>query len=135
SKTPADTDECKPEGESKSGAEPATKKEEKGGDKKAEEKKEEKSAKETKESVDVKIDFENINQRILALPIPARNYDRLLAGKTHLLYLLEGPAVDEGGPSGRIVHKFDVCARKTDKLLDNIGGFAISSNGEKALYE
>jgi len=33
------------------------------------------------------------------------------------------------------VHKFDVCARKIDKVLDNIGGFVISSNGEKALYE
>jgi len=83
----------------------------------------------------VKIDFENINQRILALPIPARNYDSLLAGKTHVMYLLEGPIVNDGNSSGRIVHKFDMCTRKTDKLLDNIGGFVISSNGEKVLYE
>jgi len=28
-----------------------------------------------------------------------------------------------------------VCTRKTDKLLDNVGGFFISANAEKALYE
>jgi tricorn protease len=141
-KAPADTDECKPGGEGKPGAEPGADKKEKGADKdagaKKGEKKDEKADKEDKESKekqDVKIDFENINQRILALPIPARNYDQLLAGKTHLLYLLEGPIVDGEGPGGRILHKFDVCTRKTDKLLDNVGGFFISSNGEKALYE
>jgi len=131
----APADECKPEGENKPGAESSAEKADKGGDKNAEGKKDEKGEKEGKETHDVKIDFENINQRILALPIPARNYDRLLAGKTHLLYLLEGPIVNEGGPRGRIVHKFDVCTRKTDKLLDNVGEFVISSNGEKALYE
>ncbi len=36
---------------------------------------------------------------------------------------------------GQIVHKFDICTRKTDKLLDNIGNFFVSANGEKALYE
>ena len=134
-KNPADTDECKPESEAKAGAGSAAEKAEKKGDKNADEKKGEKSAKEAKETPDVKIDFESISQRILALPIPARNYDRLLTGKTHLLYLVEGPTVNDGAPSGHIVHKFDVCTRKTDKLLDNIGAFVISSNGEKALYE
>jgi len=134
-KASADTDECKPEDETGPGAERSADKVEKGGDKNAEEKKGEKNAKENKETPEVKIDFENISQRILALPVPARNYDRLLAGKTHLLYLLEGPIVDDGGPTGHIVHKFDVCTRKTDRLLDNIGGFFISFNGEKVLYE
>jgi tricorn protease len=82
----------------------------------------------------VKIDFENISQRILALPIPARNYVEVLAGKTHLLYVLEGPAVAGAGPNGRIVYKFDMCSQKADKLLDNIAGFFLSANGEKALY-
>ena len=33
------------------------------------------------------------------------------------------------------MHKFDLCTRKTDKVLDNIGSFVISANSEKALYE
>jgi tricorn protease len=140
-KTPAETDDCKPGGEGKPGGEAGADKKEKATDKDAKDskdsgdKKGEKSPKDAKAIPDIKIDFENINQRILALPIPARNYDRMLAGKTHLLFLLEGPIVSGDGPGGRILQKFDVCTRKTDKLLDNVGGFFISSNGEKAIYE
>ena len=130
-KYPADTDDCNPEGEGKPGGETTAQKK----DEEQTGKKDEKDTKENRETPGVKIDFENIGQRILALPIPARNYDQLLAGKTHVLYLLEGPVVNDSGPIGRIVHKFDVCTRKIDKLLDNVGGFVISSNGEKALYE
>jgi len=137
----APVDECKPE--ESHGAEGAAAKPEKGSDKAADksaaekkaEKPEEKGAKEAKEVPEVKIDFENISQRILALPIPSRNYETLLAGKTHVLYLLEGPIVNGSGPNGRILHKFDVCTRKTDKVLDNVGAFVLSANAEKALYE
>jgi len=134
-KAPAEADDCKPEGEGKSG-EAAAEKPAKEGDKVADkkDKKDEKSAKE-KEATEVKIDFENISQRVLALPVPARNYDYILAGKTHTLYLLESPAVMDFSSFGHQVHKFDVCTRKVEKLLDNIGGFRISANGEKALYE
>ena len=136
-KSAAEADECKPEGQGKSGGAGSAEKTDadKGSEKSADEKKGEKNAKDNKEVPEVKIDFENISQRILALPIPARNYDSMVAGKTHVLYLVEGPTVADGSPSGRIVHKFDVCTRKTDKLLDNIGGFFVSFNGEKALYE
>ena len=42
----------------------------------------------------VQIDFENIGQRILALPVPARNYTGMAAGKPGVLFLVEGPAFD-----------------------------------------
>jgi tricorn protease len=138
----AAVDDCKPESEAKPGDKPAADKTEKGGGKsdpgkeeKKDDKKSDQPAKEPDKIPEVKIDFENINQRILALPIPARNYDNMVAGKTHLLYLLESPLVNDGSASGHVLHKFDVCSRKTEKLLDNVGGFTISSNGEKALYE
>jgi len=148
-KSAAETDDCKPPAEGKGAAAEKTdadkgkdsekaadeKKDAKKGEKSADKKDEPKKTEEAKKVPEVKIDFENISQRILALPIPARNYDTMLAGKTHVLYLLEGPAVNDGNFSGRVVHKFDVCTRKTDKVLDNIGNFFISSNGEKALYE
>jgi len=137
-KSSAPADDCAPPSENKdekAGADKAAA--DKKDESKKEEKKDEKAAKadEKSKTPEVKIDFENINQRILALPIPAENYDRMLAGKAHILFLTEGPTVDTGVPTGHIVHKFDLCSRKTDKLLDNIGGFAISSDGEKALYE
>jgi tricorn protease len=137
----APVDDCKPD-EGKPEEKPAadkSDKSDKSGDQKKDEKKDEKkddkAAKPGDKTPEVKIDLENINQRILALPIPTRNYDSMIAGKTHVLFLLESPVINDGSASGRILHKFDVCSRKTDKLLDNVGGFAISSNGEKALYE
>ncbi len=84
----------------------------------------------------VRVDFENIDQRTLALPFPARNYDEMVGGKTHILYLLEGPIVADGGNGGReIVHKFDLCTRKTDKVLDNVTDFYVSANAKKVLYQ
>jgi tricorn protease len=88
--------------------------------------------------VTVEIDLENISQRILALPIPARNYLQLEAGKPGVLYLAEGPPVDpiefEDGPPTGAVHKFDLKTRKTEKILDGVTFFRLSFNGEKMLY-
>ena len=130
----APVDDCKPEGEAKPEEKPAAEKSDKAAEK-SDQKDQKKDEKKDEKTAEVKIDFDNINQRVLALPVPARNYDNLVAGKTHVLYLMESSIINDGSINGHIVHKFDVCTRKTDKLLDNIGGFAVSSNGEKALYE
>ncbi|MFQ5818231.1 MAG: PDZ domain-containing protein, partial [Terriglobia bacterium] len=88
-----------------------------------------------KEEVMVRIDFENLDQRILALPIPARNYTGLLAGTAGTLYLLEGPKVAQlFAPRQQTLHKFDLKKRKTQKLLEGISAFALSHDGEKMLY-
>jgi tricorn protease len=88
--------------------------------------------------VTVEIDLENISQRILALPIPARNYQQLEAGKPGVLFVVEGPPIDpieyEGGPPAVTVHKFDLKTRKTEKILEGITSFNLSFNGEKMLY-
>jgi tricorn protease len=88
--------------------------------------------------VNVEIDLEGISQRILALPVPARNYDGLLAGKAGVLFLGEAPPVDpidfdEGGLTTKI-HKFDLKTRKTEQILDGVTSFDVSFNGEKMLY-
>lgn len=91
--------------------------------------------KEKKEPVKVTIDFENIGQRILALPIPGRNYQGLMVGKEGVLYLLEGPQVDsEDGPPSLSLQRFDLKTRKTEKLLDGVMALVVSANGEKMLY-
>ena len=83
----------------------------------------------------VKIDFERIGQRILALPIPARNYTEIIPGKEGVLFVLEGPLVDPlNGPSTLTVHRFELKTRKTDKLLENLLAFHVSANREKLLY-
>ena len=82
----------------------------------------------------VKIDFDGIGQRILALPIPARNYTGLSAGKAGALFLLESAPVQGFGFEGSVLHRFDLESRKTEKLLDGIQTpFAVSHDGEKML--
>ncbi|HSB12353.1 MAG TPA: PDZ domain-containing protein [Blastocatellia bacterium] len=84
----------------------------------------------------VNIDFENIGQRILALPIPAKNYQAMLAGKSGTLFLLESPPGTGGllGVDQLAVHKFDLEKRKVEKVLEGSTAFALSANGEKMLY-
>jgi tricorn protease len=88
-----------------------------------------------------RVDAENIDQRVLALPVPARNYTGLLPSKAGSLLLLEGPAVpayedDDGeGPTPPvIVHHFDLEKRKSEKLAEGVTNVAVSHNGEKVLY-
>jgi len=83
----------------------------------------------------VKVDFEKIGQRILAMPIPARNYTELKTGKEGVLFLVEGPLVAPlNGPDRLTAHRFELKTRKTDKLLDSILAFYVSADGEKMFY-
>lgn len=85
----------------------------------------------------VAIDFEGIQQRILAMPIPARNYSGLFAGKEGILYLLEGPPVEERGdePAKFVLQRFELKTRKTEKLLDGVEKFSLAAQGEKMLWK
>ncbi|NLH77401.1 MAG: protease [Acidobacteria bacterium] len=90
-----------------------------------------------KEAEKVVIDFDGLGQRILALPIPARNYVAMAAGKEGLLFILEGsqvPAATSGVSQPPVLHKFDLTTRKLDKFLEGIGSFVLSATGEKILF-
>jgi tricorn protease len=85
----------------------------------------------------VKIDFDNILQRVLALPMPPRRYAGLLAGKPGVLLIAERPAAAPGaggGPAGFVIHRFDLKARKSDVVVSNVSSFDLAENGEKYLY-
>jgi len=85
-----------------------------------------------KEPITVTIDFDNIGQRILALPPPARNYVGIAAGKAGTLFVVEAPSAP--GIPGLTLHKLDLDKRKFDKVLDGISAFDLSANGEKMLF-
>ncbi len=80
-----------------------------------------------------RIDLDGIDQRIIALPIPARSYQGLIAGKANLLYLMEQTPAGAGAP-GFTIQKYDLEKRKLDKAIDGVTSFELSANGEKALY-
>ena len=85
------------------------------------------------EAVTVRIDAENISQRILALPIPARSYGQLVAGKAGTIFLVEEPA----GPDPELQNtlwRFDLTSRKPEKMMENVATFSISFDSKKMLY-
>ncbi len=87
--------------------------------------------------VTVKVDADGIGQRILALPVPARNYTNMLPGKTGMLYLTEAPLVVRESDFENLkitVQRFDLSKRKVEKFLDEVNDFAVSFDGEKVLY-
>jgi tricorn protease len=91
-----------------------------------------------KEPEKVVIDLDGIGQRILALPVPAKNYVGLGTGKEGIVFLLEAPQFFTamlGDGTANTLHKFDLSSRKVDKFLDNVNGFTLSATGEKVLLK
>lgn len=86
-----------------------------------------------KPPADVKIDFENIGQRILAMPLPPRRYAGLQTGKAGVLFAIEAPPPPPGQPGAAIVHRHDLKSRKTDVAANGVQFFEVAQNGEKML--
>lgn len=85
----------------------------------------------------VKIDFKDLDQRILALPLPARNYNSLQAGKEGVLFVVEGPAAFIAARDfvpKFTLSRFDLAKRRAEPFMDGINSVEISANGEKVLY-
>ena len=83
----------------------------------------------------VRIELSGLQQRIVAFPIPARNYVNLISGKAGVIYLLEdvSEALRAGRQESSIVHKFDLKTRKVERLAEHVELFDLSANGEKML--
>jgi len=88
----------------------------------------EKKPAEKKPAPAVAIDLEGVEYRILDLPIPAGDLSNLHVGETGQVYFLRG--VD----GKRQLQKFDLAKRKSETLLPDVTGFAISADRRKILY-
>ena len=82
---------------------------------------------------DVVIDFENIGQRILVMPLPPRRYTGLQVGKAGTLLALEAPTPAPEQPFALTVHRYDLKTRKEDLATTGVQFFEVSLNGEKML--
>ncbi len=78
----------------------------------------------------VKIDFEGLQQRIVALPVQAKTYIQLEAAKEGVILYTEQVPSEEG----LSLHRFTLETRKSEKVVDGISGFEIAAEGEKYLY-
>ena len=84
----------------------------------------------------VKVDFEKIGQRILALPLPAQHYLQLQPGKEGSVFI-EDASSSMGrmrGAGGITVSRFDLKTRKAERVMDGLSAFIVSANSEKMLY-
>jgi tricorn protease len=78
----------------------------------------------------VRIDFERLDQRILAFPTPEGDYARLSAGASGSVYYLESHA----GEERPTLEKYDMKERKAEPLLPLIDDYRLSQDGKKLLY-
>ena len=85
----------------------------------------------------VRIDMASLTQRIVALPIPARNYVRIEAGRAGVIYLLEevSESLRNRNQGANILSKFDLKTRKVERLAEGVESFDLSFNGEKMLLQ
>src|SRR5262249_984007 len=81
----------------------------------------------------ITIDFDVMGQRILALPIPARDYVAMSVAKSGVIFIAEGVGAGLFGGGEMTIHKFDLEKKKFDKAQENVTTFTLSANGEKML--
>lgn len=100
-------------------------------DKKTDAKKKEKDAKEdeTKKEKSIKIDFDGMDFRTIALPMPTRNYRRILAGPAGSLFVAES----KPNSSGVTLQKFTLEDREAKEFMDEVNQPSVSKDGKKML--
>ncbi len=77
----------------------------------------------------VKIDFEGIDRRTLAIPMPERRYTFALAGPKGTVFI--GERVPNS--SGVTIHKFTLEKKKSDEFVDGASNVSVSADGKKMI--
>jgi tricorn protease len=104
-------------------------------EKAAEEKKEEKKDDKPTPKFKVKIDFDGLDQRIVAVPGPAGNYRSLQAGPAGQVYYLEAPQSQprEPGQGGATLQRFDLKKRKAETMQAGVASYVLTPDSKKVL--
>ncbi|QGY47031.1 protease [Maribellus comscasis] len=123
-KLKSDEEEVKDDNENK---EEEDKKDNKKEDKKSEEEKKDEEKAEKNDSV--KIDFEGIDRRIIALPIPVRNYQYALAGPEGTVFI--GERIPNS--PGLTLQKFSLEDQKATPYIEGVGSVSLSADSKKIL--
>ncbi|MDZ7265016.1 MAG: PDZ domain-containing protein [candidate division KSB1 bacterium] len=94
--------------------------------------------KERADTLEVKIDFDGLTNRVLALPLPLRNYVALDCGSSGIVFISETglPFYPELTDEPTLtIQRWDMSKRKATPWLSNVKRFRISFNGAKVLYQ
>jgi tricorn protease len=90
-----------------------------------------KEKKEAESSKDVRIDFDGLDQRIIAIEkIPARDYFSLAAGAEGTIFYAESIE----NQTGFTLHSFDLKKRESTQMISGITAYVISADSKKLLY-
>jgi tricorn protease len=88
------------------------------------------------------IDFDGLDQRILAFPLPAGNYSNLQAGAANQVYYVTRQETAEGrggrggagGGGGGTLNRYDLDRRRTDTVQASVGSYELTPDARKVLY-
>jgi tricorn protease len=87
-----------------------------------------------------KIDFADIDQRILSFPLPTGNYAGLSTGAAGAVYYLTRADQGEGGggrggpPSGATLSRFDIDRKRASTVQAGVQAYELTPDGRKLLY-
>lgn len=85
---------------------------------------------EGEKSVTVRIDFQGIDQRIIALDVPERSYGSLQAGAEGTIFYTESIPNENGA----VLHRYTLKDREAKQVMGGVTGFWVSADGKKLLY-
>ena len=86
---------------------------------------------ESDEEVEVSLDFDAIERRIVAIPMPVARYAQTLAGPEGTIFISEATA----GGDGMILHKFSFEDREAEVFAEEVTHPSVSADGEQLLYQ
>lgn len=90
----------------------------------------EKNDKKENGEVVVKIDWDGLEGRTMAIPIPVKTYSFIIAGKKGTAFIAESSS----SGSGLTLHKFTVEGKKFEEFAKGVSRVKIAQNKEKLLY-
>jgi len=79
----------------------------------------------------VRIDFDRFDRRILALPMPVRDYAQLIPGPTGILFVAERVP----NQPGTTLHKWDMTGRKVSVFASGVARISASRDGKKLMWQ
>ena len=79
----------------------------------------------------VQIDFDNLDRRTIALPMPVRRYSMTLGGPKGSVFIGER----KENSSGLVIHKFTLEKRKSAEFIDGVSNVSVSADGKKMLFK
>jgi tricorn protease len=80
---------------------------------------------------EVRVDFDGIERRIVALPVPVRRYATAVAGPAGSVFL--GEQVEN--QPGLLLHKFTLESRETEEFVRGASQVSVSADGARILFQ